>query len=106
VATEEDKGQYRCKENVKFSLSLIKHHGMKTYRGVEVQPHTFLTSALHGHHGQLHAWLLETQGIPPSTQWVGHWASQRADLDVVEKRKISCSCLESNSNSSIIQSKA
>jgi hypothetical protein len=30
------------------SLCLTKHHAMKTYGGVEVQLHAFLTSALHG----------------------------------------------------------
>jgi len=33
---------------VKLSLSLNKHHAMKTYWGVEVQIHAFLTSALSG----------------------------------------------------------
>jgi hypothetical protein len=33
-------------QQVKLYLCLIKHHGMETYEGVEIQPHTFLTSAL------------------------------------------------------------
>jgi len=34
--------------NAKLSLYLIKHHAMKTYGGVELQRHVFLTSALDG----------------------------------------------------------
>jgi hypothetical protein len=34
------------KVKVKLSLCLTKHHDMKLYREVEVQHHTFLTSAL------------------------------------------------------------
>jgi hypothetical protein len=30
-------------KKVKFTLCLIKHHDMKTYRGVEVYIHIFLT---------------------------------------------------------------
>jgi len=33
---------------VNLSLCLIKHHVMKTYWGVEVQLHAFLTTALGG----------------------------------------------------------
>jgi len=33
---------------VKLSLSLTKYHTTKTYRGVEVQLHVFLTLALDG----------------------------------------------------------
>jgi hypothetical protein len=36
------------KVNVKLSLCLTKHYAMKTYWGIEVQHHTFLTSALEG----------------------------------------------------------
>jgi hypothetical protein len=36
------------KVNTKLSLCLIKHHVMKTYWGVDVQLHSFITSALGG----------------------------------------------------------
>jgi hypothetical protein len=42
-------------KKVKFFLCLTKHHAMKTYWGVEVQLHAFLTSALEEVSGQLHA---------------------------------------------------
>jgi hypothetical protein len=38
----------KVKKKVKLSLCLTKHHAMKTYWGVEVQLHTFFTSALGG----------------------------------------------------------
>jgi hypothetical protein len=34
--------------NSEMSLCLTKHHAMKTYWGVEVQLHAYLTSALDG----------------------------------------------------------
>jgi hypothetical protein len=37
-----------AKDKAKLSLCLIKLHTIKTYRGVEVQLHVFLTSALVG----------------------------------------------------------
>jgi hypothetical protein len=38
--------QYSVTFNLKLSLCLTKHHAMKTYWGVEVYLHAFLTSAL------------------------------------------------------------
>jgi hypothetical protein len=35
-------------KGMKFSLRLIKYHGIKTYGGVDVWLHSFLTSALDG----------------------------------------------------------
>jgi hypothetical protein len=43
------------KVNVKLSLCLTKHRAMKTYLGVEVELHAFLTSALDG--GEWTDWL-------------------------------------------------
>jgi hypothetical protein len=40
--------QIRVKVKVTMSLFLTTHHNMKTCRRVEVQLHTFLTSALDG----------------------------------------------------------
>jgi hypothetical protein len=77
--------------NVKLSMCFIKHHTMKMYRGVEVQLHTFLTSALDGAE-----WSITCLGcfIPrkraASTHWIGGWVGSRASLDAVAKKKNSC----------------
>jgi hypothetical protein len=46
--------------------------------------------------------------LPPgetalSNHWIGGWVGPRADLDFMEKRKISCSYRESNPYSSVDQ---
>jgi hypothetical protein len=61
---------------------------MKTYGGVDVQIHVFLTSALAG--GE---WSVSRPGRfnpgerAPDTHWIGGWVGPRAGLDDVEKRK-------------------
>jgi hypothetical protein len=61
---------------------------MKSYGGVDVYIHVFLTSALVG--GE---WSASHPGhfIPgeraPGTHWKGGWVDSRAGLDDVEKRK-------------------
>jgi len=61
------------KVKVKLSLCLTKHHDMKLYREVEVQHHTFLTSALDA--GE--EWSASCPGHftprewAPGTQWIG-----------------------------------
>jgi hypothetical protein len=60
---------------------------MKAYRGVDVQIHIFLTSALAG--GE---WSASRPGrfrpgeTAPGTHWTGGWVDPRAGLDM-EKRK-------------------
>jgi hypothetical protein len=39
---------------------------------------------------------LHTGEEPPAIHWIGSWVVSKAGLDAVEKRKISCHCLESN----------
>jgi hypothetical protein len=62
---------------------------MKTYGGVDVWTHVFLTSALDG--GECSA---SRPGIftpverAPSTHWIGGWVSPRTGLDDVEMRII------------------
>jgi hypothetical protein len=72
----------------------LKPYAMKMYRGVDVQIHIFLTSALTEVSGQLHAptALPRVKGTTgervPGTHWLGGWVGPRAGLDDVEKRKI------------------
>jgi hypothetical protein len=60
---------------------------MKTYGGVDVQIHIFLTSALVG--GE---WSASRPGRftprerAPGTHWIGGWVGPRAGLDDVDKR--------------------
>jgi hypothetical protein len=56
---------------------------MKAYRGVDVQTHIFLTSALVGGDWSA-AWPCR---FTPGTHWIGGWVGPRAGLDYVEKRK-------------------
>jgi hypothetical protein len=74
-----------------------EHHPMEAYWGVEVQLHTFLTSALDG--GE---WSTSRLGCfdprerAPGTHWIGSWVGPRAGLDAVEKGKIPSPRQESN----------
>jgi hypothetical protein len=62
---------------------------MKTYGGVDVYIHIFLTSALAG--GE---WLDSRPGRftpgerAPDTHWIGGWVDPRAGLGDVEKRNV------------------
>jgi hypothetical protein len=77
---------------------------MKTYWGVEVKLHTFLTSALDGVQ-----WLASCAGsfIPrervPDTHWIGGWVGPRVVLDAVVKRKIPNPRRELNPRTPIVQ---
>jgi hypothetical protein len=69
---------------VKTPLCLIKHHAVKTYEGVQVQVHAFLTSELD--ESQLHAPI----ALPPGERargnhWLGGWVGPRAGLYAMEK---------------------
>jgi hypothetical protein len=72
-----------------LSLYLTKHHAMKTYWGVEVYLHAFLTSALDG--GE---WSASRPGHftpkerAPGTHWIGSLVGPRASLDAMVRRKI------------------
>jgi hypothetical protein len=61
---------------------------MKAYRGVNVEIHTFLISALAG--GE---WSTSRAGRfihgerTTGTHWIGGWVVPRAGMDTVEKRK-------------------
>jgi hypothetical protein len=53
---------------------------MKTYGGVDVQIHVFLTSEL------VCEWSAAER--VPGTQWLGGWVGPRTDLDDTGRRKI------------------
>jgi hypothetical protein len=61
---------------------------MTEYGGVDVQIHIFLTTTLVGSE-----WSVSRPGRftpsekAPGTHWIEGWASRRAGLDAVEKRK-------------------
>jgi hypothetical protein len=61
---------------------------MKTYGGVDVYIHVFLTSALAG--GEWSASRLgrfTSAERAPGTHWIGDWVGPRASLDDVKRRK-------------------
>jgi hypothetical protein len=95
--TKFGEGVLQVKVKVKKSLCLTKLHTMKTYWGVEVQLHAFLTSALDG--GE---WSASRSGRftpregTPGTHWIEGWVSPRAVLDAVVKRKTPSPRRESN----------
>jgi hypothetical protein len=78
----------RQKPKAKLSLCLAKHHAMKTYWGLEVQLHAFLTSALKGDEWSASRPGRLTTGVrAPGNHWTGGWVDTRASLDAVAKRK-------------------
>jgi hypothetical protein len=58
---------------------------MKVYRGVDVQMHIFLTSALAGGEWWASRLARFTLGESPGTHWIGGWVDPRAGLDYVQK---------------------
>jgi hypothetical protein len=74
---------------------------MKSYWGVEVQFHVFLTSALDGcEWSASRAGRFTPKERDPGTHWVGGWVDSSAGLDAVVKRKIPSPCRDSNLRSS------
>jgi hypothetical protein len=62
---------------------------MKTYEGVDVYIHIFLTSALVRFEWSASRFFRFTHGEKaPGTHWIGGWVGPRADLDDEEKRKL------------------
>jgi hypothetical protein len=61
---------------------------MKTYGGVDVLIHIFLTSALvRGEWSASRPGRFTPGEIAPGTHWIGGWVDPRAGLDDMEKRK-------------------
>jgi hypothetical protein len=88
----------------KVSLSLTEHQAIKTYWGVEVELHAFLTAALDG--GE---WSASRSGrFTPrekasGTHWLGGWVGPRVVLDTVVKTKIPNPRRELNPRTPIVQ---
>jgi hypothetical protein len=83
-------------KKVKLSICL-KYDAMKTYRGMEVQLHAFLTSALHGGEWSASRPGRFTFGERASvTHWLGGSVGPRPGLVAMAKRKNPCLCRESN----------
>jgi hypothetical protein len=61
---------------------------MKTYVGMDVGIHIFLTSAIVGGEcSASHPGRFTPGERAPGTHWIGGWVGPRADLDDAEKRK-------------------
>jgi hypothetical protein len=61
---------------------------MKTYGGVDVLIHIFLTSALGGEWSTSRTGRFTPEERAPGTHCIGGWFGPRAGLDDVEKRKL------------------
>jgi len=68
---------------VKLSLCLTKYYAPKTYGGVEVYLHVFLTSTLDRGESSISC----SGERDPSSLWIGGWVGPEASLDAVAKRK-------------------
>jgi hypothetical protein len=77
---------------------------MKTYGGVDVQTHVFLTSALaEGEWSASRPGRFTPGERAPSIHWIGGWVSPRSGLDAMKKKEISCRNRKSNLDSSTVQ---
>jgi hypothetical protein len=62
---------------------------MKTYGGVDVQIHVFLTSALvEGEWSASRTCRTTPEETSPGTHWIGGWVGPRTGLDDAERKKI------------------
>jgi hypothetical protein len=67
---------------------VLKHYTMKTYVGVEVLLHTFLTFTLDGSQ-----WSASQSGhfnLRGKSHWRGGWVGHTADLNAVAKEECPC----------------
>jgi hypothetical protein len=84
---KEERKDIRVKEAVNLSLCLTKHYAIKTYWGVEVQLHAFLTSAIDGGvWSASHPGRFTPKERAPCTHWIGG-LGPRAGVDTVAKKK-------------------
>jgi hypothetical protein len=69
-----------------FVIGKVKHYAMKTYGGVDVYTHVFLTLALvGGEWSASHPRRFTPGERAPATYWIGGWVDPRAGLDNMEK---------------------
>jgi hypothetical protein len=76
-----------CKIKVKLPPCLIKYHAMKTYWGMEMYDHAFLTSALGGEWSASRLGRFTPGVTTPETRWIGGCVGPRAGRDAVAKIK-------------------
>jgi hypothetical protein len=69
---------------------------MKTYAGVDLQFHAYLTSPLDGSVVGFKTRPFYPRGMSPGIHWIGGWVDTRASLNAVAKKKIPCFYRESN----------
>jgi hypothetical protein len=66
----------------------MKQHAMKTYQGVAVEIHVFLTSALvRGEWSASCPGHFTPEERAPGTHWIGGWVGPRTSLDDIQNRK-------------------
>jgi hypothetical protein len=66
-----------------------KHHATKTYWGMEIKLHAFLTSALaEDEWSTLRSGLFTPRETASGTHWIGGWVSPRTGMDAVARKKI------------------
>jgi hypothetical protein len=83
------------KIKLNLSLCLTKPHAMKTYGGVEMYFHAFLTSALGiGDWSASHTSRFTLGKRTSSTHCVGGWVGPRAGLNVASEGKSPVLCRE------------
>ena len=70
---------------------------MKTYAGVEVELHSFVTAGTRAVNVSLRP--LYPPRMNPGTHGFGGWVDPRASLDDLEKRTVLCHCWDSNPGS-------
>jgi hypothetical protein len=80
------RGKCNIKININLSLSLINHHEVNAYRGVEVWLHAFIISVLDGSELSAASTATILREKSSGTQWVSDFVLFRSCLVALEKR--------------------